>query len=75
MVDITDPIYRDAIKARARQGRLSPQEHAKLIDIGYYFDVEEKPVAPPIAIQIVQNFPDADRAEQKQYVVGPETKR
>lgn len=71
VVDINDPAYKDAMKARARQGRLSPLEHAKLIDAAYHFDIDEKPVPPVVAIQIQQVFADGEQAT-KNIVVGVE---
>ena len=70
VVNIDDPVFQATEMARAREGKMSPQEKGKYLDIAYHFD-EDVPVMPaPIVIQVQNVFADGDRRE-KTVTVGP----
>jgi hypothetical protein len=55
---------------RAREGKMSPQEKAKYFDMGYHFDVEEKPAPPPRTIRTAYEFADGEKVVKVATVVS-----
>lgn len=70
VVDISDPVFLASERARARDGKMSPQEKARYIDAAFYFDQDVKPAPPPVTIQILQQFADGTADKLALAVVG-----